>query len=272
MSNSRRGREEIPYNLGIKGDTFAGGHFLVDTKELRRAYATLGLDERATLADAKIAYLTWVTLVSEAPSDTGDEESEPAAEPVLVDLLHHELDLAWHAIEEAHKLGVLFPRQHRGCQGCGQNPAVRVTRHRVAPGRVRRRVLTESSVLCRGCGLKAVRAARKECLRSGWWGLLAPFTNLRALTRNGTEMAFLRRMPKPEPRVKVEEQPVETGRAPGLAGHRMVGWAAGAIAITLAVGIVLPLGSNSEDPATGPTTSSVLPAKAEKVEKDPAKD
>jgi hypothetical protein len=239
----------------------------VDTKELRRAYATLGLDERATLAEARIAYLTWVTLVAETPAPVIGEEDE-ATGPAPIDLIHHELDLAWHAIEEAHKLGVLFPRQSRGCQRCGASPAVRVTGHRVGRGRVRRHIVTDSSVLCRGCGLKAVRAARSECLRSGWWGLLAPFTNLRALTRNSTELAFLRRMPRPEKERAAAE--AEPNRAPGLAGHRLVGFAAGLIAIALAVGIAVPLGSD-DAPADGPTTASVVaPVKADPV-KNPAK-
>lgn len=239
----------------------------MDTKELRRAYATLGLDERATLAEARVAYLTWVTLVVEAPEASTDEKETEELPQSAVDLLHHELDLAWHAIEEAHQLGVLFPRQSRGCQRCGTNPAVRVTRHRVGPGRVRRRVLTDSSVLCRRCGMKAVQAARSECLRSGWWGLLAPFTNLRALTRNRTELTFLRRMPRREnARPKLEAPRVEPSRAPGLAGHRVVGWAVGLIAVALAVGIAVPLGSD-EAPAQGPTDASVIPVKAA-----PAKD
>lgn len=243
------------------------GALVVDTKELRRAYATLGLDERATLAEARIAYLTWVTLVAETPAPVVGEEGEGTAS-APVDLIHHELDLAWHAIEEAHKLGVLFPRQSRGCQRCGASPAVRVTRHRVGRGRVRRNVVTESSVLCRGCGLTAVRAARSECLRSGWWGLLAPFTNLRALTRNSTELAFLRRMPRPEKEKAAIE--AEQTRQPGLAGHRLVGFAAGLIAIALAVGIAVPLGSD-DAPADGPTTASVVAPVTTDSGKAPAK-
>ena len=215
-----------PTTWGSRGHSFAGGHWFVDTKELRRAYATLGLDERASLADARIAYLTWVTLVSDPPAAPADGESDESVD-APIDLIHHELDLAWHAIEEAHELGVLFPRQSRGCQRCGTNPAVRVSPHRVAPGRVRRRVVSDSSVLCRACGMKAVRNARRECLRSGWWGLLAPFANLRALTRNSTELAFLRRMPQAEPKSAAQggiarDQPgAGPGRAPdGRLGRR----------------------------------------------------
>ncbi len=236
----------------------------MDTKELRRAYATLGLDERASLDDARIAYLTWVTLVSEAPASEARPEAEADAHATPapgIDLIHHELDLAWHAIEQAYELGVFFPRQARGCQQCRAHPAVRITNHTVAPGQLRRRVLTDSAVLCREHGLAAVRDARRQCVRSGWWGLLGPISTLRALTRNSTELAFLRRM-KPATPARARMEP--TG-AQGLAGHRLVGWAAGIIAVTLAVGIAVPIGSSEDaDPGTGPTVARTIdgPAKS----------
>ncbi|MGQ0845366.1 MAG: hypothetical protein ACT4QF_14660 [Sporichthyaceae bacterium] len=222
----------------------------MDTKELRRAYATLGLDDRASLSDARTAYLTWVDLVAETPLPA-ESDDEPATAGTT-DLLHHELDLAWHAIEEAHKAGVLFPRQARGCQACGAMPAVRVTTHFVGPGRLRRRLFTESSVLCRDCGLEAARAARRVGLRSGWLG---PIANLRALTRNSTEVAFLSRL---KPSTRPGRRPpaaTEPQRAPGLVGNRAVGAFAGIAAVVLTVGVVFPTGGGNEAPANAPTTT-----------------
>lgn len=221
----------------------------MDTKGLRQAYAKLGLDDRASLAEARIAYLTWVALVAEASASTGkaDENVE-----VPVDLIHHELDLAWHAIEQAHEHGIVFPRQARGCQACGAKPAVRVTTHIVCPGRLRHRLSTSSAVLCRDCGLRTARDARRVCLRSGWRGLLAPFATVRALSRNGTEVAYLRQR-KPA----TTASPGATERAPraqGLAGHRLVPLVAGFAAIALTVGIALPTNSGADaDPGTAPS-------------------
>lgn len=257
MCNPRRPREPIPYNKEIKGtarglgaDGRAPGGTVLDTKELRRAYATLGLDDRASLADARVAYLTWVALIDDAPvPGNADEDEDEDNAPI--DLLHHELDLAWHAIEEAHRHGVLFPRQQRGCQGCGALPAVRVTTHFVGPGRLRKPIHTESAVLCRECGLRVARAARRTA-RSGWRGVLAPIGTTRAWTRNSTEIAFLRRLKssKPEPRLAVE--PAAATRTPGLAGNRVVAVLAGIAAVVMTVGIALPTGSSADSEPTGP--------------------
>jgi hypothetical protein len=164
----------------------------MNVKELRKAYVTLGLDEHATLSQARDAYLTWVCLLDHdrTPIAFVDPEAVP-------DLLHHELDLAWHAIEQAHHHGVLFPRQARGCQECTGTPAVRVQLHSVAPGGLRARTSTYAALLCRDCGLTAGRRIQRANLRRGWWGVLAPFANLHAIWRNTAELTFLRRVEAP---------------------------------------------------------------------------
>ncbi|MGQ0464357.1 MAG: hypothetical protein ACT4QG_03440 [Sporichthyaceae bacterium] len=223
----------------------------MDTKELRRAYATLGLDDRASLAEARVAYLTWVALMAE-PIVSGEDDQDDVDAPI--DLLHHELDLAWHAIEQAHKAGVLFPRQQRGCQGCGASPAVRVTTHFVGPGRFRKPILTESAVLCRECGLRVARAARRTA-RSGWRGILRPVGTGKAWTRNSTEIAFLRRLKSGRPAPKLAVEPTSQTGVPGLVGHRAVAVLASIAAVALMVGIALPTGSGASQEPTAPTTS-----------------
>lgn len=249
MRIPRRPCEPIPYNLEIKGLRLPGGTVL-DTKELRRAYAALGLDDRASLAEARVAYLTWVDLIAE-PIVSADSYKDDVN--ASVDLLHHELDLAWHAIEEAHRHGVLFPRQQRGCQGCGASPAVRVTTHFVGPGRLRKPVRTESAVLCRECGLRVARAARRTA-RWGWRGALSPIGTTRAWTRNSTEIAFLRRLKSGKPAPKLAVEPTREPGTPGLAGHRLVAVLAGIAAVVMTVGIALPTGSGAAHEPTGPAT------------------
>jgi hypothetical protein len=164
-------------------------------KELRRAYATLGLADNATLTEARDAYLTWVGLLGDAFVEPGTEDQF-----VPLDLLHHELDLAWHAIEQAHQFGLVFPRQVRGCEECAGSPAVRIKLHRVEPGGFGPRVRTTEALLCRDCGLRACRRTQLVTLRRGWWGVLAPFANLRAMSKNSTERAFLSRLEPAVPR------------------------------------------------------------------------
>src|SRR5882757_9872242 len=61
---SRRPDQAIPYNIYIKGGTNGAGAQM-KVKELRRAYATLGLDDNATLTEARDAYLAWVGLLGD---------------------------------------------------------------------------------------------------------------------------------------------------------------------------------------------------------------
>jgi hypothetical protein len=74
--------------------------------ELRRAYATLGLVEHATPTQIRNAYLTWVDLL-----EGGVASKSTYAEQASTDLSRHALDLAWHAIEQAHTRGPRVPGQ-----------------------------------------------------------------------------------------------------------------------------------------------------------------
>lgn len=77
--------------------------------ELRRAYATLGLAEHATPTQVRNAYLTWVELLEAGMAGTSTDGAS-------TDLSRHALDLAWHAIEQAHTRGPRVPRQTQRTQ------------------------------------------------------------------------------------------------------------------------------------------------------------
>jgi hypothetical protein len=219
---------------------------------------TLGLDEHATLSQARDAYLTWVCLL--------DHDRTPIAfvdADAVPDLLHHELDLAWHAIEQAYQHGVLFPRQARGCQECTGTPAVRVQLHSVAPGGVRARTSTYAALLCRDCGLEAGRRIQRANLRRGWWGVLAPFANLHAIWRNTAELTFLRRVEAPtRRRANVRRTaPVARGRwykrqdRVDPRGFNLI--AALAATALLVLGVVVPFaGSGSNVSTTAAVTNA----------------
>jgi hypothetical protein len=227
----------------------------MDVKELRRAYATLGLDDHSTLGQARDAYLIWAALLAEPPSSESAEPAQAAAR-ATADLSHHELDLAWHAIEQAHEHGVLFPRRPRGCQQCAATPAVRVTLHSVAPGGFRARSTIHNSLLCRTCGLEAYRRVQQETRRRGWWGVLAPFANLRAIMRNSTEKAFLRRVEPSVPRQsRRAARRSELGRHDAWAGRGMAALLTTLAVILLIMGLVLP--GSTPQPVTPGGTGSV---------------
>jgi len=232
----------------------------MNVKELRKAYATLGLDEDATLDQARDAYLTCVCLI--------DHDSEkPVADPKAApDLMHHELDLAWHAIEQAHEHGVLFPRRPRGCERCSALPAVRITLHAVDPGGFRPRTRTVAARLCRDCGLQTASQVQRETLRRGWWGVLAPFANLRAISRNSTERAFLRRVDRPvhrKLRRSIDaEFTVPWYRRRDITVGRGLPILAGLAALALILGVTLPNGSSaSAQPQSSSAASSSSQAK-----------
>jgi hypothetical protein len=231
----------------------------MDVKELRRAYATLGLDDHSTLAQARDAYLIWAALLAEPAGAESDGQAQAAAR-AGADLSHHELDLAWHAIEQAHEHGVLFPRRPRGCQQCSATPAVRVTLHSVAPGGFRARSTVHNALLCRTCGLEAYRRVQRETRRRGWWGVLAPFANLRAITRNSTEKSFLRRVeptvPRQYPRGLRRSQLTHHNDSWG--GKGMAALLTALAVILLIMGICLP--GNAPQPITPGGTGTVAAA------------
>jgi|GEM_PF-5164564 len=232
----------------------------MNVKELRRAYATLGLADGATFEQARDAFLIWATLLAPAAPGT-------AASP---DLSRHELDLAWHAIAQAHEHGVLFPRQPRGCDRCQGTPAVRITLHTVEPGGLRARTTVTEALLCRDCGLAACRTAQRRTLRRGWWGMLAPFANLRAIVHNSSERAFVRRIEPmvPRPRSGGPDRVRQRGDSAGLARSRVVGWFAGIGAVALIIGVAIPAGS---DPTPGHGSHSSAPSSSSTSGTTPAR-
>jgi hypothetical protein len=235
--------------------------------ELRRAYATLGINDSATLEEARAAYSTWSMLLADLAvvvDGSGAELSAeaPARTPEQALFARHELDLAWYAIEQAHIDGALFVRRARGCSECSRTPAVRITLHSVGGTGFRSRRATISALVCRDCGLEAVARIQRENRRHGWWGVLAPIWNMQAISRNSGERRFLRRVdapprrPAPGPRVSEEDLYLEKPRRRSV---RVLGWITGLAAITLTVGMAVPASSGDPDvpvPADAPTTST----------------
>lgn len=230
--------------------------------ELRRAYATLGISEDATLEDARAAYATWSMLLAELTVTVDGAGAELASEPVAADggtqalLARHELDLAWYAIEQAHIDGALFVRRARGCSECGRTPAVRVTLFSVRAQGLRTRRVTISALVCRDCGLDACARVQGDNLRRGWWGALAPLHNLRAIVRNGGERRFLRRIDSPavrRPALPIDGDLYAIPRR--RLGARLLALITGLAAIALIVGLAVPVASG-EAPAQQPERST----------------
>lgn len=256
---------------------------MTDLKELERAYATLGVDPDASLAEARAAYEAWSALLGddlfdaagadpEGPGLPGQRSADqPAggdAEAALLTtaLARHELDLAWHAISEAHASGVLFLRQARGCEQCGATPAVRVTFTATRPGVIRARVESTPALTCRDCGLLLYRQIQSTTLRRGWWGVTAPVRNARAVTRNATEARFLRRIDPPthrNPRAAAAAERLaaaDPGPAPGrLARGRVTAWLTAFGAAALIVGLAVPASAPAPEPPAGPAEAPTAP-------------
>ncbi|HUR73288.1 MAG TPA: hypothetical protein VMZ00_03385 [Sporichthya sp.] len=240
--------------------------------ELRRAYATLGISENATLEEARAAYSTWSMLLTDL-AVVGDGGAELAAEAPARSpekahqaiFVHYELDLAWYAIEQAHIDGALFVRRARGCSECGRTPAVRITLHSARGGGVRTRKATVSALVCRDCGLDAVARIQRENRQYGWWGALGPIWTVQAIARNSGERRFLRRVDAPPrrrapaPRASEEDlYPIK--RRPRSV--RILGWLTGLAAIAMTVGMAVPAASGGPDtPAPSNPTSSTSTGK-----------
>jgi hypothetical protein len=232
--------------------------------ELRRAYATLGVSENATLEEARAAYATWSTLLADlavvvdgSGAELSAEAAARAEHPSQSSRDHalfarHELDLAWYAIEQAHIDGALFVRRARGCSECGRTPAVRITIASVRGAGLRTRKATVSALVCRDCGLDTVARVQRDNLRHGWWGVLAPLWTVQAISRNAGERRFLRRVdapprrrPAPAPRVSEEHLYTEQRRPRSV---RVLAWLTGLAAIAMTVGMAVP--AHSGDPDT----------------------
>lgn len=235
--------------------------------ELRRAYATLGISDNATLEEARAAYSTWSMLLSDLAVVVDGSGAELNAEapprtPEQALFARHELDLAWYAIEQAHIDGALFVRRARGCSECSRTPAVRITLHSVQGGGVRGRRTTVSALVCRDCGLGAVARVQRENRRHGWWGALAPIWNMQAITRNSGERRFLRRVDAPPRRPAAGPRASESDLyldKPRRRSVRILGWMTGLAAIAMTVGMAVPAASGDPDvpvPANPPASST----------------
>lgn len=228
--------------------------------ELRRAYATLGIRDNATLEEARAAYGTWAMLLidlavsvdggngagTERGSASAGAKSDEPPSPEQAVFARHELDLAWYAIEQAHIDGSLFVRRARGCTECSRTPAVRVTFFSVRGAGLRTQRATVSALVCRECGLEACARVQRDTLRRGWWSPLGPIHTVRALSRNAGERRFLRRVDAPPRRQAPAPRPAEEDlytlgrRRPAI---RLLGWLTGLAAIAMTVGMAVPASS-----------------------------
>ncbi len=240
--------------------------------ELRRAYATLGISESATLEEARAAYSTWSMLLADLAVVVDGSGAElnaeaaaetPARSPEQALFARHELDLAWYAIEQAHIDGALFVRRARGCSECSRTPAVRITLHSVRGAGIRTRRVTVSALVCRDCGMDAIARVQRDNRRHGWWGVLSPGWNIQAISRNSGERRFLRRVDAPPrrqapaPRASEEQLYLEQPRR--RRSVRVLGWITGLAAIAMTVGMAVPASSGDPDvpvPADRTSTSA----------------
>lgn len=234
--------------------------------ELRRAYATLGVGEDATLEEARAAYATWALLLKDLAvvgdtsggAATGATDSEtPDPSPEQAVFARYELDLAWYAIEQAHIDGPLFVRRARGCTECGRTPAVRVSFYSVRGAGLRTRRATVSALVCRECGLEAIARVTRDNRMRGWWSPLAPFFTLHAMVRNAGERRFLRRVDAPPRRATPAPRPAEEDLylvRPRRRGVRILGWLTGITAVAMTVGMAVP--ASSGDVPEAPIQSS----------------
>lgn len=239
--------------------------------ELRRAYATLGISENATLEEARAAYSTWSMLladlavvgdasVAEGANASGEASARtPEQAHAQAIFARHELDLAWYAIEQAHIDGALFVRRARGCSECSRTPAVRVTLHSARGAGLRTRRATVSALVCRDCGLEAVARIQRDNRRHGWWGVLAPVWTAQAISRNAAERRFLRRVDAPPrrqaPAPRVSEDDLYTIRRRPRS-VRILGWLTGFAAIAMTVAMAVPASSGDPQPPAPPSSTA----------------
>ncbi|MGQ0632733.1 MAG: hypothetical protein ACT4P1_17090 [Sporichthyaceae bacterium] len=188
---------------------------------LRRAYATLGVHESASLETARAAYATWSSLLTDPSfgidpgidSEVTNRVQSGGGDTAQAVLARHELDLAWYAIEQAHAEGSLSVRRPRGCSECGALPAVRITFSSVRGAGLRTKRATISALVCQECGIAACNRAQRETWKRGWWSLLGVFFTLRALARNASERRFLRHIEPPQrPRRRTDADLYEVPR------------------------------------------------------------
>jgi hypothetical protein len=220
-------------------DEFGGGFDGRGDMELTRAYAILGVGDETSLDDVRTAFVTWWYLYSGSPMSEAPEvghalSTEDWDDPATM-LALHELDMAWHAIEQAHVRGSIRTSRKATCEECGSGPATRVTFTRLKAAGLRARTEVTSSVLCRDCGLDAFRAIEgtKRPL-----SLTAPLLRTRVSKRNAHEARTLRQIDVLGS--DVVDASAALGDPPRLSGKRLVPWLTGLAAILLAIGIAVP--------------------------------
>lgn len=227
--------------------------------ELTRAYAILGVGDESSLEDVRTAFVTWWYLYSGSPMSEAPEmghalSTEDWDDPATM-LALHELDMAWHAIEQAHVRGSIRTSRKASCEECGSGPATRVTFTRLKPGGLRARTEVTSSVLCRDCGLDTFRAI--EGAKSPL-SLATPLLRARVGKRNAAEARALRQIDVLGS--DVVDASAALGDPPRLSrsGKRLVPWLTGLAAILLAIGIAVPAAGShgSETPAPGQPQAS----------------
>lgn len=223
--------------------------------ELMRAYAILGVGDDSSLEDVRTAFVTWWYLysgnpISEAPEVGHALNAEDWDDPASM-LALHELDMAWHAIEQAHVRRQAHARRTPSCAECGTSPAVRVSFTKTKPRGLRARTETVSAVLCRACGMDKFHAVQGETLRKGW---LAPLRNARVVNRNAAEARALREfeLSAAEGAAPIDLSLAEPHRTP--LAKRIAPWLTSLAAIALVVGIAMPSGSGEHPEKPGQTT------------------
>jgi hypothetical protein len=214
--------------------------------ELTRAYAILGVGDESSLEDVRTAFVTWWYLysgnpMSEAPEMGHALSTEDWDDPATM-LALHELDMAWHAIEQAHVRGSIRSSRRASCEECGSGPATRVTFTRVKAKGLRAQNEVTSSVLCRDCGLDAFRTIEGE---KRPFSIAGPLQAKRAHKRNAAEARALRQIDALGS--DVVDASAALGDPPRLSGRRLVPWLTGLAAIALAVGIAVPAAGSGGD-------------------------
>lgn len=225
--------------------------------ELTRAYAILGVGDESSLEDVRTAFVTWWYLYSGSPMSEAPEvghalSTEDWDDPATM-LALHELDMAWHAIEQAHVRGSIRTSRKASCEECGSGPATRVTFTRLKPAGLRARTEVTSSVLCRDCGLDTFRTIEGE---KRPLSVTAPLLHTRVHKRNAAEARALRQIDALGS--DVVDASAALGDPPRMRVKRMIPWLTGVAAIVLAIGIAVPAAGsgNAETPPPGQPQAS----------------
>ena len=224
--------------------------------ELTRAYKVLGVAGECSLEDARKAFVTWHHLYS------GSDEAGWTDQTAVLAL--HELDVAWDTVERAHARTAMRWRRPPACEECNRGPALQVTFTRTMPG-VRARTQSTTATLCRECGMELFEAVQRKNLRTGWWGVAAPFRNLRSVAGNKVEARVLRGIGEPQGRrpaapdrfvAAAAEAAAAKAVRKSLKARRATPWITGIAAVAIAVGIAVPASGDHPAPTRAQQTQT----------------